>query len=174
MLLLQRWLLLQQVLLHLVELVCSLLLIGQHLGQRLGRSQMLQQRWLLRSRLLLLLLLQGLLLVEGLLLGGRGHVLGGRRARRRKGLRRKLLMLHRQCRLLHQRLRCNGGLRRLGWGLRQRRGLGEQDGRSRAWDWGLKQEGGWSLDWSHVRHVRDHWSCWSYRLHWWLDGSWAR
>ena len=80
MLLLQRWLLLQQALLHLVELVCSLLLIGQHLGQRLGRSQMLQQRWLLRSRLLLLLLLQGLLLAEGLLLGGRGHALGDRRA----------------------------------------------------------------------------------------------
>ena len=167
LLLLQCWLLLLQALLHLVELACSLLLLAQHLGQRLRRSQMLRQRWLLRGRLLLL---QGLLLAEDLLLRGRGHALGGRRTRRRKGLRRKLLMLHRLHRLLHRRLRCIGGLRRLGWGLRLRRGLGEQDGRSRGWDWGLRQEGGWSLDWSHVRHVRDHLSC---RLHWWLDGSWA-
>ena len=114
LLLLQCWLLLLQALLHLVELACSLLLLAQHLGQRLRRSQMLRQRWLLRGRLLLL---QGLLLAEDLLLRGRGHALGGRRTRRRKGMRRKLLMLHRLHRLLHRRLRCIGGLRRLGAGV---------------------------------------------------------
>ena len=127
LLLLQCLLLSLQERLHLVVLERNLLLLAQHLGQRSWRSQLLLQRWLLRGRLL-----QGLLLTENLLLRGRRHALGGRRTRR-KGLRRKLLLLRRLHRLLHRRLRLRwiGRLRwrHLGWGLRLRRGLGEQDGR---------------------------------------------